>query len=68
MPGVQLHYIFFIADGAEILYYNKTKFKRFMMLIKLENVLLDLRNDLSNLNLKPPIYDELNNYVELFAS
>ena len=44
---------FFIAHRSKILHNNKTKFIRSMKLFKLEDFLLDLRNDLSKLNLKP---------------
>ena len=43
----------FIAHRSKILLNNKTKFIRFMKQFKLEDFLLDLRNDLSKLNLKP---------------
>ena len=44
---------FFIAHRSEILHNNKTTFIRSMKQLKLEDFLLDLRNDLSKLNLKP---------------
>ena len=44
---------FFIAHRSKILHNNKTKFIRSMKQFKLEDFLLDLRNDLSKLNLKP---------------
>ena len=44
---------FFIAHRSKILHNFKTKFIRSMKQLKLEDFLLDLRNDLSKLNLKP---------------
>ena len=44
---------FFIAHCSKILHNNKTKLIRSMKQFKLEDFLLDLRNHLSKLNLKP---------------
>ena len=44
---------FFIAHRSKILHYNKTKFIRSVKQFQSKDFLLDLRNDLSKLNLKP---------------
>ena len=60
---------FFITHRSKILYNNKTKFIRSMKQFKIKIFLLDLRNDLLKLNLKPdkskyqPKCDRLNNCI-----
>ena len=44
---------FFVAFRSKILHNNKTKFIQFMKQLNLKDLLLDLRNDLSKLNLNP---------------
>ena len=44
---------FYVAHRSKILHNNKTKFIRSIKQFKLEDFLLDLRKDLSKLNLKP---------------
>ena len=56
---------FFIAHRSKILHNIKTKFRRSMKQFKLEDFLLELRNDLSNLNLKPDKSDVNQDVINL---
>ena len=56
---------FFIAHRSKILHNIKTKFRQSMKQFKLEDFLLELRNDLSNLNLKPDKSDVNQDVINL---